>query len=135
MLAQHARERLAVVEEDVDPDARVRAGHARHVAERAADRRERVVAVDARLAGLHDEQVGEHVRQVARDARAGGRGRPASIATGVAPSAATQAVQVAQPRGLGLGQRREVPGRALEQLGAGVLRRRASPCRRSDARR
>ncbi len=44
------------------------------------------------------------------------------MATGVAPSARQQPVQVAQPRGLALGQRREVPGRAVEQLGARVLR-------------
>ena len=99
MLAQHARERLAVVEEDVDPDARVRAGHARHVAERAADRRERVVPVDARLAGLHDEQVRERVRQVARD------GEQAVVHAGVdrdrrGAERGQQAVQVAQALGL-----------------------------------
>jgi hypothetical protein len=58
---------LAVVEEDVDPDAGVRPGHAGHVAERAADGRERVVPVDAARAGLVDEQVREDVRQVARE--------------------------------------------------------------------
>ena len=52
VLAQRRAQRPAVVEEDVDPDPRVRTGHARHVAERAADRRERVVAVDAVRAGL-----------------------------------------------------------------------------------
>ena len=120
MLAQHGRQRLAVVEVDVDPDARVRTGHARHVAERPADRRERVVPVDARLAGLHHEQVREHVRQVAREreqpvvhAGVDGHGRGAERRH--------QAVQVAQARRLGLGQRREVPGGALEQLRARVL--------------
>ena len=36
VLGERGGERLAVVEEDVDPDARVRAGDARHVAQRAA---------------------------------------------------------------------------------------------------
>ena len=36
MLGERRAERLAVLEEDVDPDARVRAGDARHVAQRAA---------------------------------------------------------------------------------------------------
>ena len=71
--------------------------------------------------GLHDEQVREHVRQVARD------GQQAVVHARVdrdrrGAERGQQAVQVAQAGGLGLGQRREVPGRALEQLGAGVLR-------------
>ena len=46
VLGERGCERVAVVEEDVDPDPRVRAGDARHVAQRASGRRERVVAVD-----------------------------------------------------------------------------------------
>ncbi len=57
---------LGVVEEDVDPDARVRAGHAGHVAERPSRRCERLVAVDASRSRLIDEHVCEHVRKVAR---------------------------------------------------------------------
>ena len=67
MLGERGGERLAVVEEDVDPDARVRAGDARHVAQRAARRGERLVALDAGAAGLVDEHVRERVRQVARE--------------------------------------------------------------------
>ena len=59
-------DRVGVVEEDVDPDARVRARDARHVAERAAGVRERLVPVDARRARLVDDHVREHVRHVAR---------------------------------------------------------------------
>ena len=47
MLGERGGERLAVVEEDVDPDARVGAADARHVAQRAARGLQRVVAVDA----------------------------------------------------------------------------------------
>ena len=67
VLAERGHDRLAVVEEDVDPDPRVRAGDAGHVAQRAARRLQRVVAVDARRAGLVEEHVRERVRQVARD--------------------------------------------------------------------
>ena len=47
VLGERLGELGAVVEKDVDPDPRVRAGDARHVAQRAARRRERVVPVDA----------------------------------------------------------------------------------------
>src|SRR3712207_8495863 len=43
----------------VDPDTRVGAGHARHVAQRAARRRERRVPVDARGADVVQQQVRE----------------------------------------------------------------------------
>ena len=66
MLNQHGAERLAVVEEDVDPDARVRARDPRHVAERAAGRSERIVTLDARRARLVQQDVGQSVREVAR---------------------------------------------------------------------
>ena len=66
VLGERLADRLGVVEEDVDPDARVRAGDARHVAQRAAGVRERLVALDARRARLVDDHVREHVRHVAR---------------------------------------------------------------------
>ena len=48
LLRERSADRTGVVEEDVDPDARVRARDARHVAEqRAAGVRERLVPVDA----------------------------------------------------------------------------------------
>ena len=46
VLGERRGERDAVLEEDVDPDARVRAGDAGHVAQRAARGRERLVAFD-----------------------------------------------------------------------------------------
>ena len=46
VLGERRGERGAVLEEDVDPDARVRARDAGHVAQRAAGRGERVVALD-----------------------------------------------------------------------------------------
>src|SRR6476646_10506289 len=52
VLRERAADRLCIVEEDVDPDARVRARDARHVAQRAAGMRERLVTLDARFAGL-----------------------------------------------------------------------------------
>ena len=67
VLGERRRQRRAVLEEDVDPDARVRAGDAGHVAQRATGRGERLVAVDARAARLVQEHVRECVRQVARD--------------------------------------------------------------------
>ena len=45
--ASAAREGVAILEEDVDPDPRVRAGDARHVAQRPAGGGERLVAFDA----------------------------------------------------------------------------------------
>ena len=62
LLGERAGERLAVVEEDVDPDARVGAADPRHVAERAARGLQRVVAVDPGRAGLVEEEVREDVR-------------------------------------------------------------------------
>ena len=66
MLGELAADALGVVEEDVDPDARVRARDPRHVAQGAAGVRERLVALDARRAGLVRDDVREHVRHVAR---------------------------------------------------------------------
>ena len=65
VLGERVADRIRVVEEDVDPDPRVRAGDARHVAQRAAGVSERLVAVDPRRAGLVRDDVREHVRHVA----------------------------------------------------------------------
>src|SRR5262249_2497767 len=66
VLNERRTERLAVVEEDVDPDTGVRARDPRHVAQRAPGRRERVVPVDTRRTGLVERDVGERVREMAR---------------------------------------------------------------------
>ena len=50
VLGQRLAERRGVLDEDVDPDARVRARHSRHVAQRSAGRRKRLVPLDARRA-------------------------------------------------------------------------------------
>src|SRR2546429_438389 len=73
VLAERLAERTRVLEEDVDPDPRVRAGDAGHVAQRPARRRERLVALDAARAGLVDEHVRQRVRQGAPDPDQAGR--------------------------------------------------------------
>ena len=55
-------ERLLVLEEDVDPDARVGSGDPRHVSKRSTRRGERIVSVDPRAPGLVQEDVRERVR-------------------------------------------------------------------------
>ena len=112
---------VGVVEEDVHPDPRVGAGHARHVAERAAGGGERLVPVHPRRARLVDEQVRERVRQVARQrdepvvrARVDGDRRRAE--------AGDEPVHEPVALGIGLRQGREEPGRAFEQVRARVLR-------------
>ena len=62
--AQGGQQRLAVLEEDVGPDAGVAAGDARHVAKARTGGQQRVARAVA-LAGLCHEHVGQHVRQVA----------------------------------------------------------------------
>src|SRR4051794_41919713 len=62
VLGQRAADRAGVVEEDVDPDARVRAGDPRHVAQRPAGVRERLVPLDTRLTCLGRDDVREAVR-------------------------------------------------------------------------
>ena len=62
VLGERRPQRVRVVEEDVDPDPRVRSGHTGHVPERAARRRQRLVPVDARRAHLVQEQIGDRVR-------------------------------------------------------------------------
>ena len=120
VLAERGHDRVAVVEEDVDPDARVRAGDARHVAQRAARRLQRIVAVDARRAGLVEQHVGERVRHVARDrdepvVRAGvDRDRPRA-------ERGDESVHGAEQLRAGGRGRRQEPGRALEELGVRPL--------------
>jgi len=89
VLAERGAEGFGVVDEDVDPDARIRAGHAGHVPQRAAGREERIVPVDARCTGLVDEQVRERVGKVAREGHEPVVGI-GSTATGVAPRLATK---------------------------------------------
>ena len=121
VLGERVSQRLRVVEEDVDPDARVGAGDAGHVAERAAGGQERVVPLDFRRTGLVDEQVGERVREVARQRddpvvrlgvdRDGSRTEPGD-----------ECVDEPVALRIRLGQRCQEPRRPLEQLAAGVLR-------------
>ena len=116
VLVGRGQQGLAVVEEDVDPDARVRAGHARHVAERAAGGRQRVVAVDGAGPGLRGEQVRDNVRQVARQrhepvvgARVD-RDRPRA-------DGRHHAVDLGEALRVGVVHRRQEVRGALEQLG------------------
>jgi hypothetical protein len=66
VLAERRAQGLRVVEEYVDPDPWVRTGDARRVAQRAPRGREGVVALDPRGAGLVEDDVREHVREVRR---------------------------------------------------------------------
>ncbi len=118
--AREVAQLLGVVEEDVDPDPRVRAGDARHVPERAAGRRERLVPVHPHRAGVVEDEVREGVRQVARQ-----RHEPV-VRAGVdrhrdRAERGDEAVQMLVALGLCLGDRREEPRRALEELRARVL--------------
>ena len=119
VLAQPVQQRLAVVQEDVDPDPRVGAGDAGHVAERPADGGQRVMAVHAPGAGLVDQRVGDGVRQVA-----GQRDQPV-VRVRVdrhRPGAQRrhEGVQPPVALGIGRGHRRQEIGRAGEQVAAGV---------------
>ena len=121
MLRERAEQRLAVVEEDVDPDARVGAGDPRHVAERATRRLQRIVTVDARLARLVQQGVRERVREVA-----GERDEPV-VRAGIdrdrlCTEARDEGVERAEPLRRRRGDRREEPGRALEELGGRTAR-------------
>ena len=119
MLAERLAERTRVLEEDVDPDPRVRAGDAGHVAQRPARRRERFVALDATASGLVDEHVRERVRQVARDRD------EAVVRLWVdgdrrCAEARDEPVHGAVPGRVGLRERRQEPGSPFEQLRAGA---------------
>ena len=66
VLGERRGERLPVLEEDVDPDPRVRTGDPRHVAERSPGGGERVVPLEPGRARLVEQDVRERVGQVAR---------------------------------------------------------------------
>src|SRR6266511_419388 len=116
------RAKLArVVHEDVDPDARVRAGNARHVAQRAPGSRQRLVSVDTQRTGVVEHDVGKRVWKVARQRQEtvmglGIDGHRNGAERGHEP------VQDAVTLGLGLGEGSEEPRRSLEELSAGVAR-------------
>ncbi len=121
MLRQRLPNGGGVVEEDVDPDPRVGAGDARHVAQRATRRVERLVPVDARRSRLVDEQIGKRVREVARQRD------QAVVSVGVdrdgdGADRSDERMQRAVALGVGLRDRGEEPGRAVEELGARVGR-------------
>jgi hypothetical protein len=120
VLRERVGQRGRVLEEDVDPDARVRARDPGHVAERAARREQRVVPVDHGRARLVDEQVGERVREMARE------GDDAVVRVGVDRDrgrAETGDEAVHEPVALDVGgcERGQEPGRAVKELGIRVL--------------
>ena len=121
VLGERLADRGRVVEEDVDPDPRVRAGDAGHVAQRAAGVRERLVALDARRARLVDEHVREHVRQVARQRdEPVVRGRVDRDRHGAElGDEAVHEPVAARGRSAAVGG--QEPGRALEERRRGVL--------------
>lgn len=134
MLAKSLAERLGVLEEDVHPDRRVGAGHACHVAQRATPGDQRVMALDAGRSRVVDEQVGERVREATRE-----RHEPVVRLRidrhGNCAELADKRVAEPVPGRVGLPQRCQKPGRALEQLGARMCRARAHPSRKPDGRR
>ena len=119
-VVDRADQRVGVGEVDVAPDRGVGAGDARDVAEARAGRRQPLALLRQRARGLGDEHVGEHVREV-RDRR-----HQAVVRVGVErrrprAEAGQQPVQALVERAAGARRRRQVPGRAVEQVGAGVL--------------
>ena len=119
LLGEREPERLPVVEEDVDPDPRVRARDPGHVPQGAAGRLERVVAVDPRRARVVEEHVCEDMREVAR--------QPDEPVVRVGPDRdrsraerADEAVEQPQPLGRRRGRRSEEPRRAVEELRRGA---------------
>ena len=64
VLGQRLAQWVRVLEKDVNPDAGIGAGHARHVSERATRAGKRLVPLHARRAGLVDQQVGERMRKM-----------------------------------------------------------------------
>ena len=125
---------LGVVEEDVDPHPRVRAGDPGHVAQGSAGARQRIVPLDATRPGAVHDHVREHVRQVARQGdepvvrRRVDRDRERA-------ELGDEAVDEAMPRRVGLRRRRQEPGGAFEQSGRGALGAVCLRARRSDAHR
>jgi hypothetical protein len=133
VLGERGADGPRVVEEDVDPDARVRAGDARHVAQGAAGMRERLVPFDAIGARLVDDHVREDVRHVARhrDERVVGdrvdRDRCRA-------ERGDEAVDGAVAVRIGRGERGEEPGGTAEEVGLGRARAvRLEPCDRVPA--
>ena len=121
VLAERASELGRVVEEDVDPDPRVRSGHPRHVPERAARSGKRLVPVDPDRTGVVEKEVGERVREVARESdepvvRARIHRDRKGAQRGDEPVQAPVALRV------GLCDRRQEPGRTAEELPARMLR-------------
>ena len=122
-------QRVGVGEVDVAPDRGVGAGHARDVAEARAGRGQPLASSRAAPRRLGDEHVGEHVRQV-RDGREQAvvrRRRRSRRAARRARRAAGAGARRACPR-VARG-RRQVPGRAVEQLGARVAHAVSAPAR------
>ena len=121
MLHEGLGEGDPVVEEDVHPDPGVGACDAGHVAQRAPCCGERIVPVDARRARLVEQHVRERMREMA------GHGdkpvvRPGIDRKGSRPERGRERVRRAVPGRLRGGERREEPGRALEQVGARARR-------------
>ncbi len=121
VLGERRGERLAVLEEDVDPDARVGARDPRHVAERAPRRRQRIVAVDTRRARVVQEDVREGVGEVAR------HGDEAVVGVrvdrhGPRAECGHEGVGCAIPLGSRGRERRQEPGGALEEIRARTAR-------------
>jgi hypothetical protein len=110
-----------VVEEDVHPDPRIRAGDAGHLAKRRARSREWIVPFDRCGAHLVQEEVRERVRQVA-DEREEPVVRVGIDRDGNGTERADEGVQLAVTRRVGRRVRRQEPGRAVEEVGTRTLR-------------
>ena len=113
-LGQGGGDEIAVVDEDVRPDGRVRAGDARHLAQRRARVAERVLA-GAR--GRAHEQVRERVREMARDREQAvvlGRVEP----HGARADRRDEALDEIDARVVRDGRRGEEPDGAVEEIGA-----------------
>ncbi len=113
-LGQRRRDEVAVGDEDVRPDGRIRAGDARHLAQRRAGVAEGVLA---RPGGGAHEQVRERVRQVARH-----RQKPVVLGRielhRPRAKRGDEALHDLHPRRLGHRRRGQEPDRAVEEVGA-----------------
>ena len=121
VLRKRRRQRVGVVEEDVDPDPRIRTGDAGHVAQRAAGGRERLVSLDARRPRLIQQHVRERVRKMA-----GERDEPV-VRIRIdrdrdSPERRHEAVQQPVPLGIRRRHRSQEPGRAAKQPAVRVRR-------------
>src|SRR5436309_2557695 len=123
-----------IVPEDVDPDPRVGACNARHVAQRSTGCGKRLVPVDPKRARMVEHDVRQGVRQMA------GEGQQPIVRARIdryrnGAERGHETVQEAIALRLGLGQRSKKPGRAVEELGArmgGPARLRAADRMASD---